>query len=125
MKLKAPPVFVEVKKIGDNHHQILYVPYDDSDVEASIMYGGLLVGKKRAIPVIDVTHIKLEGPGVEGGNVVGKETQFTVDASETGKRDLDVEITGPNGELLNTEEEVGGEVQAQQGRRAQCQGAIQ
>ena len=100
---RAPPVDVEVKKVDDDHYQVVYTPHDPSDVEASITYGGVPVGDKKHIPVIDLSKIKLEGPGVEAGNVVGDETKFTVDATEAGKGDLDLVITDPDGKPLDTD----------------------
>ncbi len=100
---RAPPVDVSVEKVADDHYQITYTPHDASDVEAQVTYGGVPVGDKRAIPVVDTAKVKLEGPGVEAGNLARQETSFTVDASEAGKGDLDLEITDPDGNPVDAE----------------------
>ena len=96
----APPVDVSVDKVGDDHYQITYTPHDVSDVEANITYGGVPVGDKLQIPVIDTSKVKVEGPGVESA-LAGEETSFTVDATEAGKGDMDVEITDPEGKPID------------------------
>lgn len=99
----APPVDVAVEKVADNHYQIVYTPHDASDVKANVTYGGVPVGDELQIPVIDAAKVNVSGPGVEPGVVVGEETSFTVDATEAGKGDLDLQITNPDGKPIDTE----------------------
>ena len=98
----APPVDVTIEKVDEDHYQIKYTPHDISDVEAVVTYGGVPVGEKKQIPVFDLSKVKLEGPGVEPGVVVGDETDFIVDATEAGKGDLDLEITDSEGKPVDT-----------------------
>ena len=99
----APPVDVVVEKVGDDHFQVVYTPHDASDVDADITYAGIPVRDTFQIPVMDLAKIKLDGPGVEAGNVTGEETGFTVDAADAGDGDLKLEITDPDGKPVDAD----------------------
>ena len=93
----APPVETTVKKVDDDHYQIEYIPRDASDVEIEVTYGGFPVADKKIVPVCDTSMVKVEGPGVESGNLARKETEFTVDATAAGSGDMVVDVKDADG----------------------------
>ena len=49
---------------------------------------------RDGIPKADASKVRAYGPGIEPGNVLpGKPTKFTVDSSDTGPAEVDVDIT--------------------------------
>lgn len=96
----ATPVEATITKVDDDHYQIEYIPRDASDVELDVTYGGFPVTEKKTIPVCDTSMVKVNGPGVESGNIARKETEFTVDATAAGVGDLAVDIEDKEGKPI-------------------------
>lgn len=98
----AGPVEQKVEKIDDNHYQIHYVvDTGPGNYEANVLFNGIPVEKKpRIIPSIDLSKVKVSGPGIESGNPAKAKTTFDVDARQAGDADLDVSITDPEGQKL-------------------------
>ena len=110
----TPPEVAEIMKVSDDHYQLSYTPRKVGDLEASVTYGGIPVRNKATVPVLDLSKVRIEGPGVESGVISGEETEFVVDATEAGNckagkkddskdDDLGLQITDENGAPVKAE----------------------
>ena len=98
---RARPVVQNVAKVDDNHYQVHFSPQDAGVYDTDICLNGFPIeSKPRKIPTIDLSKIQVTGPGIESGNTAEKETYFNVDARRAGDANMDVSITGPEGEEL-------------------------
>lgn len=107
------PEMASIEKVDDDHYQLAYTPRKVGEVEANVTFGGVPIGDKVVVPVLDLSKVRIEGPGVESG-IVGEEAEFVVDATEAGKRagknddgkeedDLGLQITNAAGEPIKTD----------------------
>ena len=95
----GPPRVSELMKVEDNHYQLTYTPNRIGDLEANVKIGGIPIGEKSVIPVLDLSKVSIEGPGVEPGVIIGEETEFMVDATLAGKLGSDKENEGDDVEI--------------------------
>jgi filamin len=92
------PVAQKIVKIDDDHHQIHYKVDTPGKYEAVTCYNGVPVEKApRIIPTIDLSKVKVSGPGVESGNPAKSETYFDVDARPAGDAEIKVSVIDPEG----------------------------
>ena len=98
----AAPVKQSIVNVDDNHCQIHYKVDDPGIYEAKVCYNGIPVeNKSRQIPTIDLSKVKVTGPGIESGNPAKAKTYFDVDARQAGDdAPINVSVTGPDGEEL-------------------------
>lgn len=93
------PVDQKVVKVDDNHYQVHYQVDAPGKYETNVCYNGLPVeAKPRIIPTIDLSKVKVTGPGVESGNPAKAKTYFDIDARQAGDdADIKVSVTDPDG----------------------------
>ena len=97
----AHPVKHSIQPVGDNHYQIHYSPHDVGNYEVAVTYAGLPVEPSKVkVPCIDPSKVKVEGPGLQSGILVGEPVSFTVDATKAGPGVVDVAITDSKGEAV-------------------------
>ena len=77
-------------------HHVEYAPDTAGHYEVNIRFAGKLVaGSPYAISVSDPTRVVAYGPALEGDSIVNEPACFTVDKSEAGDGDLEINISGP------------------------------
>ena len=94
---KVVPVECEVKQIDKDHCQIVYIPEEEGALLALPLYANEPIGNELSIAVAKPSKCIVSGPGVESKLLVGKRTQFTIDATQAGPGSPKVVITTPSG----------------------------
>nr|CAB3246486.1 filamin-C-like [Phallusia mammillata] len=92
---------VNVRDNGDGTHSCDYFPVKPGQYVIGITYSGKPASKSPYKVYIssppDPSKVKVQGPGVEPGNIVGDPTYFDVLTSDSGKGNVEVTLVGPNG----------------------------
>lgn len=77
-------------------HHVEYTPDAAGHYEVNVRFAGKLVADSPyAISVSDPTRVFAHGPALEGNSIVNEPAKFTVDKSEAGEGELEINITGP------------------------------
>lgn len=93
----------EVLDNGDGTYDVTYVPPSEgSNVKAKITWDGKDIPNSpyqlKVRPRVEPDQVKVEGPGVSGkGNPASLPAEFTIDTSQAGYGDLEVQVKGPDG----------------------------
>ncbi|XP_021916471.1 filamin-A isoform X2 [Zootermopsis nevadensis] len=93
----------EVRDNGDGTYDVTYVPPSEgSSVKAKITWDGKDIPNSpyqlKVRPRVEPDQVKVEGPGVSGKGVPASlPAEFTIDTSQAGYGDLEVQVKGPDG----------------------------
>ncbi|XP_023712514.1 filamin-A isoform X3 [Cryptotermes secundus] len=93
----------EVRDNGDGTYDVTYVPPSEgSNVKAKITWDGKDIPNSpyqlKVRPRVEPDQVKVEGPGVSGKGIPASlPAEFTIDTSQAGYGDLEVQVKGPDG----------------------------
>ncbi|XP_033213591.1 filamin-A isoform X3 [Belonocnema kinseyi] len=91
----------EIKSRGGGVYEVTYQPSQaDSNVQVDVNYGGEPISgspfKVKVNPSCEPSKVVLAGPGVSPACTASFPTDFTVDTSNAGYGDLEVQVLGPD-----------------------------
>ncbi|KAL8615195.1 hypothetical protein ACOMHN_029211 [Nucella lapillus] len=93
-----------VVPVEDGVYNVSYVPSTEGKCKVDVTYGGTEVPKSpfqmRVIPTVDVSKVKVFGPGVEGTTPASLPAQFTVDTRATEHSFLECFVQRPDGSFI-------------------------
>lgn len=93
----------EVRDNGDGTYDVTYVPPPEgSNVKAKITWDGKDIPNSpyqlKVRPRVEPDQVKVEGPGVSGKGIPASlPAEFTIDTTQAGYGDLEVQVKGPDG----------------------------
>ncbi|KAK6619966.1 hypothetical protein RUM44_006366 [Polyplax serrata] len=95
----------EITDNGDGTYNVNYIPPSEgSNLTARITYDNKDIPNSpfqmRVLPLVEPEKVKLSGPGVSSKGVPASvPTEFTIDTSNAGFGDLELQVVGPDGYL--------------------------
>jgi filamin len=93
----------EVRDNGDGTYDVTYMPPPEgSNVKAKITWDGKDIPNSpyqlKVRPRVEPDQVKVEGPGVSGKGIPASlPAEFTIDTTQAGYGDLEVQVKGPDG----------------------------
>ncbi|KAK2704441.1 hypothetical protein QYM36_016740, partial [Artemia franciscana] len=93
----------EVKDNGDGTYDVTYMPSaEGSNCKVRVLHNGKDIPKSpfemRVRPKVEPQNVKVSGPGVSSKGVPASlPVDFTIDTTEAGFADLEVQVLGPDG----------------------------
>ncbi|XP_066996805.1 filamin-A isoform X2 [Anabrus simplex] len=93
----------EVRDNGDGTYDISYVaPQEGSTLKAKVTWDGKDIPdspfQMKVRPCVEPDRVKVEGPGVSNKGIPASiPAEFTIDTSQAGYGDLEVQVKGPDG----------------------------
>ncbi|XP_069693768.1 filamin-A isoform X2 [Periplaneta americana] len=97
------PLAPDVRDNGDGTYDVTYMPPSEgSNVKAKITWDGKDIPNSpyqmKVRPRVEPDQVKVEGPGVSGKGIPASlPAEFTIDTSQAGYGDLEVQVKGPDG----------------------------
>ncbi|XP_076469743.1 LOW QUALITY PROTEIN: filamin-A-like [Babylonia areolata] len=93
-----------VVPVEEGVFQASYVPAEEGKCKVDVQYGGTEVPNSpfqmRVLPGVDVSKVKVTGPGVEGTTPASLPVVFTVDPRETEPAPLECFVQRPDGTFI-------------------------
>ncbi|XP_075219680.1 filamin A protein cher isoform X2 [Lycorma delicatula] len=97
------PTQPEVQDLGDGTYDVSYIPAPEgATLKTNITYDGKEIPQSpiqmKIRPKVEPEKVKVEGPGVSGKGVPASiPAEFTIDTTQAGYGDLEVQVLGPDG----------------------------